>query len=443
MIGAGSGGLAAAKRAAKHGARVAIVEGDRVGGTCVIRGCVPKKLLLYGSLYKEHIANASGFGVDLSEAKIDSGQLLKNVRTEVDRLNSLHIQFLEKSGVQLFNGWASFIDSHSILIKNDNEKNLKISGERILIAIGGEPNRPDIPGGELGWVSDDIFLLEQFPSDIIIVGAGFIACEFACILNGLGVQVTQLVRGTKLLRGFDHDLSLTLQEEMENSGIKLHFGQFPISITGKPGNFKVKSNIEGVYECAGLLYAIGRTPKIVNINLSAAGVITEKNRILTDEYQRTNIENIYAVGDVNNRFNLTPVAIKEGRVFSDRIYGKKNIPVNYNFVPSAVFSHPEIATVGLTEERAKELHGETNIKIHIVKFRSMSQALPKRGPSCMLKLVLHSNSDTILGCHMVGEHASEIIQMASIALVMGATKSDFDNTMALHPTVAEEFVTMV
>ena len=445
VIGAGSGGLAAAKRASSHGAKVALIEGDRVGGTCVIRGCVPKKLLLYGSLYNEYIANAPGFGVHLKEARINSSELLNNVRKEVDRLNSLHIKLLEKSGVELIKGWASFIDSNNILIKTSqsNKKCLTIFGKKILIAIGGEPNRINIPGSNLGWVSDDIFLLKKLPKQIIIVGGGYIACEFSCILNNLGVKVRQQVRGNKLLRGFDDELSMVLQEEMNNKGIKLDFGCYPISITGEPGNIKVKSNKNVLNKSEAILFAIGRSPKIKGINLSAAGIFSSENRITIDANLRTNIRNIYAVGDVTNRINLTPVAIEEGRAFADSIFGNKKRTVNYDLVPSAVFCQPEISTVGLDEIKAKELYGNENIKIYKAKFKSMSEALPKRGGTCFLKLVVDIRTKKIIGCHMLGEHASEIIQMASIALGMGATKSDFDKTMALHPTVAEEFVTMV
>ena len=238
VVGAGSGGLAAAKRAAMHGALVAIIEGDRVGGTCVIRGCVPKKLLLYGALYQEHIANALSFGVEINKPKLDSSILLENVRTEVDRLNSLHIKLLKKNGIKLFKGWAEFVNSNSILIRTSDNKDqsLRISGKNILLAIGGEPNRPDIPGAELAWVSDDIFLLDKLPEKIVVVGAGFIACEFSCILHGLGVDVIELVRGETLLRGFDEEISNTLLEEMRIKGIKINFGHYPVSINGTPGD---------------------------------------------------------------------------------------------------------------------------------------------------------------------------------------------------------------
>jgi len=444
VLGAGSGGLAAAKRAASYGAKVAIIEGDRVGGTCVIRGCVPKKLLLYGSLYKEYIENASGFGVAFKDAWIDPEILLSNVRSEVNRLNLLHIGLLKKCGVELLTGWASFIDCHTLLVKkNSNDKEVrKITGSKILIAVGGEPNRPDIPGSDLGWLSDDVFLQSRFPDNVLVIGAGFIACEFSCILNGLGVKVKQLVRGDQLLKGFDKDLSEVLIKNMKNNGIELEFGQYPVSIKGKPGNLSINTNLSSINNSGGVLFAIGRSPRLKGLNLSAAGVISGDNRVLVDEDNKTNISNIYAVGDVTNRINLTPVAVDEGRAFADTYYGNNPRKVNYEFVPRAVFSQPEIASVGLTEEEAIKFYGQKNIKTFRSSFRSMSTALPKRGAPCLLKLITKGNSQQVIGCHMVGEHASEIIQMGAISLSMGALKSDFDKTMALHPTIAEEFVTM-
>ena len=444
VIGAGSGGLAAAKRAARHGASVAIVEGSRVGGTCVIRGCVPKKLLVYGSLYKEYIENASAFGVSFKGARIDSSQLLENVRKEVDRLNLLHIKFLEELGIKIFFGWASFIDSSSVLVRpsSDNQESLLIQSQNIIIAVGGLPNRPSIKGGDLAWVSDDMFLQTSFPKKVLVVGAGFIACEFSCILNAMGVEVIQFVRGQKLLKDFDHDLSGTLEFVMKSKGIKLCFGEYPQLIEGKIGNLNIKTNLSKQYNCGGILYAIGRKPRLEGLDLSAAGIEYSEGRIPVDNHNQTNISNIYAVGDVTNRINLTPVAIDEGRALSDRIFGNKQHFVNYNLVAKAVFSQPEIASVGLTEKQSIEQYGQTNIEVYLTRFRPMSQSMTKNKIPCLLKLIVDKSTDKIIGCHMFGEHASEIIQMAAISLGMGATKKDFDNTMALHPTISEEFVTM-
>ncbi len=444
VLGAGSGGLAAAKRAASYGARVAIVEGSRVGGTCVIRGCVPKKLLVYGSLYGEYIKDAESFGVTFSKVVIDSTVLLENIRKEVDRLNQLHIEFLSKAGVELFEGWAEFRGPNSILIKglDNNHEQKEIRGRHILIAVGGKPIRPEIEGSSLAWVSDDMFLLKRFPPDVVIVGGGFIACEFASILNSLGTKVTQIVRGTKLLKGFDSELSNVLRDEMQAKGINFKFGESILGIEGKANDLRIFTSNSHSLKCSGLLFAIGRTPVITNLGLDRAGVIYTKDKIEVDAKNKTNIPSIFAIGDVTNRINLTPVAIDEGRKFSDWLFGDKQDSVNYNLVPKAVFSQPEIASVGLTEEEAMEKFGKDGLKIFRTRFRPMSQALPKRGSRCLLKLIVEKKGQKVIGCHMLGEHSSEIIQMASIALVKGATKLDFDKTMALHPTISEEFVTL-
>ena len=444
VLGAGSGGLAAAKRAARHGARVAIVEGDRVGGTCVIRGCVPKKLLVYGSQMAEQMKEASSYGVHPSEVRIDSAELLANVRAEVDRLNAMHIEFLAKAGVTLIKGWGRFEDDHHILVSADpgGDPEQRLHAERVLVGVGGRPQRPDIQGVELGWVSDDMFLLERFPERMVVVGAGFIACEFAGILSGLGVEVTQLVRREQLLRGFDAELAAVVQEGMAEKGVNVQFSTGPEAIEGKPGDLVVRTNRGDQISCGGVLLATGRRPFLQGLNLDAAGVTVQGNRIPVDADQRTNVPHVFAVGDVTDRICLTPVAIDEGRAFADSVYGDRPRQVNHALVASAVFSQPELATVGLSEEDAISQYGADGVVIHRARFRSMAQALPKRGPRCLLKLVIEVETERVLGCHMVGEHAAEIIQMAAIAVGMGATKADFDRTMALHPTVSEEFVTM-
>ena len=444
VLGAGSGGLAAAKRAASYGARVAIVEGDKVGGTCVIRGCVPKKLLVYGSAYQHLLGDAPSYGWSVGEVHFDAGTLLANVRAEVDRLNSLHISFLEKAGVELVRGWGRFSGPNSVEVTAADGTTRELRGERILIAVGGRPHRPEIPGAELGWVSDDMFLLESLPDSVVVVGAGFIACEFACILNGLGVQVTQLVRGDHLLRGFDLEASKAVQEGMEAAGIEIRFAHSPAAITGQcaPGELTVSTQSGEQIACGGVLLATGRRPYLQGLNLEAAGVAIEGHRIPVDGDQRTNVPGIYAVGDVTDRINLTPVAVDEGRAFADTTYGNRPRQVDHSLVASAVFSQPELSGVGLTEEQAIARHGAAGIKVHRARFRPMSQALPARDPKVLLKLIVEQASGKVLGAHMVGEHAAEIIQMAAIAIGMGATKADFDRTMALHPSVAEEFVTM-
>ena len=444
VLGAGSGGLAAAKRAALHGARVAIVEGDRVGGTCVIRGCVPKKLLVYGSAYRHLLADAASYGWKINAVQPDSATLLANVRAEVDRLNTLHIGLLEKAGGELLRGWGRFSGPTSLVVTAADGSEQELHAKRILIAVGGRPHRPEIPGAELAWLSDDLFELERFPERVVVVGAGFIACEFAGILNGLGVQVTQLVRGDHLLRGFDREASEAVRAGMEAEGVEIRFAHSPAAITGQcaPGELSVTTQSGESIACGGVLLATGRRPFLHGLNLEAAGVAVEGYRIPVDGDQCTNVAGIYAVGDVTDRINLTPVAVDEGRAFADTVYGHRPRQVDHSLVASAVFAQPELASVGLTEEQAIERCGIDGIKLHRARFRPMSQALPARGPKVLLKLIVEIASNKVLGCHMVGEHAAEIIQMAAIAIGMGATKADFDRTMALHPSVAEEFVTM-
>jgi glutathione reductase (NADPH) len=442
VLGAGSGGLAAAKRASSYGARVAIVEGDRVGGTCVIRGCVPKKLLVYGAAYHHLLADAPSYGWQLEAARHDAGVLLEHVRAEVDRLNALHIGFLEKAGVDLVRGWGRFVDAHTVAVQSSDGGEHQLRGERILIAVGGRPHRPQIPGAELGWVSDAMFELSALPEHMVVVGAGFIACEFACILNSLGVQVTQLVRGDHLLRGFDREAGTAVQEAMEESGIEIRLAHSPAAIEGSPGDLTVVTQSGERIPCGGVLLATGRRPFLDGLTLEAAGVAVEGHRIPVNPEQQTNIAHIYAVGDVTDRINLTPVAVDEGRAFADTVYGNKARKVDHSLVAAAVFSTPELSSVGLSEEEAIERYGADQIRIHRARFRPMSQALPKRDPKVLLKLIVRQSDGRVIGCHMVGDHAAEIIQMAAVAIGMGATKADFDRTMALHPTVAEEFVTM-
>ena len=444
VIGAGSGGLAAAKRASAYGARVALVEGDKVGGTCVIRGCVPKKLLVYGSQVSEHLADAPSYGVDVPPAKINTPVLLEAVRSEVDRLNALHVSYLEKAGVTLVRGWGRFDDAHRIAVstKPGGDVEHLLTADRVLIAVGGRPMRPLIPGAELGWVSDDMFMLERFPEHVVVVGAGFIACEFACILRGLGSAVTQLVRGDGLLRGFDRELAAAVQEGMVEKGVDLRFSTSPAAIEGSPGDLVLVTDQGDRIHTGGVLLATGRQPFLQGLNLQAAGLNQQSSFLPVDADQRTTVPHIFAVGDVTDRICLTPVAVDEGRAFADTQFGGRPRQVNHDLVASAVFSQPELATVGLSEDAAISRFGADAVVVHKARFRSMAQALPKRGPRTLLKLVVEARTDKVLGCHMVGEHAAEIIQMAAIAVGMGATKADFDRTMALHPTVSEEFVTM-
>ncbi|QNI51466.1 glutathione reductase [Synechococcus sp. RS9915] len=444
VLGAGSGGLAAAKRAARHGAKVAIVEGDRVGGTCVIRGCVPKKLLVYGAQARHQLNDAPAYGLTLGSVESSVAELFRRVRAEVDRLNHLHLGFLEKAGVARIDGWGRFLSDQCIGIATERGGPIQreLSAAHYLVAVGGRPVRPDIPGIEHTWISDDMFNLEQLPKEVVVVGAGFIACEFACILRGLGVEVTQVVRGSGLLRGFDRELADAVLEGLREQGIHVLLERTVSAVSGQPGDLTVQLSDGLALLCGGVLMATGRRPWLEGLGLDAAGVAVEQGRISVDSDSRTSVAHIYAVGDVTDRVNLTPVAIDEGRAFADSTFGTRPRQVNHDLVASAVFSDPELATVGLSEEAAIDRHGLDGVVIHRARFRSMSRALPATGPRCLLKLVVETSTDRVLGCHMVGEHAAEIIQMAAIAVGMGATKADFDRTMALHPSVSEEFVTM-
>ena len=442
VVGAGSGGLASAKRAARHGAKVAVIEGDRVGGTCVIRGCVPKKLMVYASLYKDYLDAASCYGVQLGEVEFDSCVLLENVRKEVNRLNELHIELLKKAGVTLFKGWGKLVSNKSVKIFSKNNIQQQIYGEHILIAVGGKAFLPRIEGSNLSLISDDIFCLKRFPRNIVIVGGGFIACEFSSIMNSLGTNVTQLVRSDNLLRGFDKEITTALIDEFNRKGINIVFSTNVEKVKENLGKLIVETTDNNYYETDQVLFATGRKPSINSLGLEDVGLEVINDAINVDKFNNTNISNIYAIGDVTNRVNLTPVAIDEGRALSDRLFTGKTRYINYELIPKAVFTNPEIASIGLTEEEAFKVYGQNKINIYRSKFRSMSKSLQKKGAKCILKLVVDAKSEEILGCHMFGENASEIIQMASIAIGMKARKSDFDLTMALHPTIAEEFVTM-
>ena len=444
VIGAGSGGLAAAKRAAKHGAKVAVVEADRVGGTCVVRGCVPKKLMVYAAYHRKYLENSFSYGFSVPKYSFQSARLLKAVRDEVSRLQELHENLLSKASIELFRGWGCFKDSNTIDIVSlqKSADKISLSADHILISVGGRPSRLNIPGGQLGWTSDDIFDLDHFPESISIIGSGFIACEFACILNELGVDVNLIVRKPFLLSAFDRDIASQLQSSMQSRGIKLFLKEEPAEIIKISDDFKINTKSGKQVTSRSILTAVGRKPSLRGLGLEKISIKTDNDKVLVNEDFSTSVSHIYAIGDVSNKFNLTPVAIEEGRVFADNIFGEAKRTMNYLNIPSAVFSQPELASVGLTEQRAIEIHGTKAIKVYSTQFMSMENSIPKKGSKCYLKLIELLENGRIIGCHMFGEHSAEIIQMASIAISIGATKLDFDRTMALHPTISEEFVTM-
>ncbi len=444
VVGAGSGGLAAAKRAASYGAKVAIIEVNKVGGTCVIRGCVPKKLMVYAARNKKDITSSEGYGLKSERISFESNILLKNIREEVSRLSNLHKNSLDKLNIKVFVGLGKFISPNELEIICPKTKKIlkKISSKKILISVGGKPKKLNIPGIDLAWTSDDIFELDSFPESLLIVGGGYIACEFASIFKNLGTDVTQLIRGERLLNGFDEDLSSCLEEATVLAGINIMTKTQLKSIESSNGYLQSTLDSGNKMQTRNILIATGREPNLLPLNLEFLNLKMDGAYLDVDQLNQTSNANIFAVGDIVNKPNLTPVAIEQGRVFSDNLFNNKNRKVNYEYIPKAVFTIPEIATVGLSERRAKEIYSEKNIKIFKCKFTPMSNTFKKNKSKCMLKIVVNKLTDKVLGCHMFGETSSEIIQMVSISLNAGITKRDFDITMALHPTISEEFVTM-
>ncbi|MGK7932854.1 MAG: glutathione-disulfide reductase [Microcystaceae cyanobacterium] len=446
VIGGGSGGIATARRAAEYGAKVGIAEMGRLGGTCVNRGCVPKKLMVYASHFPSQFEEAQGYGWSAVESTIDWSKMITSVNNEVERLNGIYLKMLNNSKVELFRAYAKFIDPHTLEVGDK-----KITADKILIAVGGYPVKPNIPGIEYAMISDGMFTLEKQPKNIVIIGAGYIGCEFSCIMKGLGTNVVQLVRKDKILRGFDEDIRDTIQEGMEKHGIKILTNTKPTAIEKTEDGLKVHIEQEEgkkeeilLADAVGLA-ATGRIPNIDNLGLDKAGVELTDGKpvaIAVNQQSQTSVPHIYAVGDCTDRINLTPVAINEGRALADTEFGGKSRLMSHENVPSAVFTTPEAATVGLTETEAKEKYGEDGVAVYRSKFRPMYYVLPNKEEKTMMKLVVEKATDKVLGAHMVGDHAAEIIQGVAVAVKMGAKKADFDATVGIHPSSAEEFVTM-
>ena len=438
VIGAGSGGVRAARIAANHGARVAMAEEYRVGGTCVIRGCVPKKLLVYASRFAHEFEDAAGFGWTVTGAKFDWPALIANKDKEIARLEAAYHATLKRAGVEIIESRAVIEDPHTVRILKTGAR---IRAETILIATGGHPVKSNVPGGELAITSNEAFHLERLPKHVIIQGGGYIAVEFACLFHGLGAQVTLVHRGPEILRGFDDDVRHHLRSEMVSRGIRVVLGETAASIR-KIGQQLEMTLASGEKRTADtVMSAIGRTPNTKDIGLQAAGVkLNADGAVAVDEFSRSNVPSIYAIGDVTNRVALTPVAIREGHAFADTVFGKKPSSADHIHVPSAVFSEPELATVGLSEAKARENGFE--LDIYRTGFRPLKATLSGRATSILMKLVVDRKTGRVLGVHVVGEGAAEMIQMAAIAVKMGAKKSDFDATVALHPTASEELVTL-
>ncbi len=436
VIGAGSGGVRAARMASDLGVRVAIAENRYLGGTCVNVGCVPKKLFVYASHFAEDFAAAQGFGWTLARPQFNWSQLLAQKNKEILRLQGIYDNLLKNSGATLIQGAATLLDPHTVSVDGQ-----QYTSERILIATGGWPSIPDIPGKEHIVSSNEMFALDKLPERLMIVGGGYIAVEFAGIMHGLGVSTTLCYRGNKILRGFDQDIREFAAEEMDKKGIKILFN-IQINAIEKTADAYIGYDAEGHrIETDLIMYATGRKPntsglglETISVNQNAKGAV-----IINSDYQ-TNIPSVYALGDVTDRFMLTPVATAEAMALVNQLYGTVNTPVDYDCIPTAVFSQPNIATVGLTEAEARHRHGD--IDIYKSEFKPMKHTLSGLNEKTMMKLIVRRSNDQVLGVHMVGPDAGEIIQGMAVAIRAGATKTVFDSTIGIHPTAAEEFVTM-
>ena len=436
VIGAGSGGTRSARIAAGYGAKVGIAEGRHLGGTCVNLGCVPKKLFAYASDHGPAFEDARGFGWDVEKTTFDWQKLVSNKNTEIKRLNAIYQNLLENSGANLFKENASFIDDHTLQVGDKT-----VTADKILIATGGVPRTPSYTGAEHAIVSDDAFCLETFPNHIVIEGGGYIAVEFAHIFHGLGAKVTLMYRGDMILRNFDHDISEFLSNEMIKQGIKIVYNDNIAEISKKDDKLTVSTDKNEKIECDLVFSAIGRVANTQNLGLENVNIETKDNGaiIVNDEFE-TSTPHILAVGDVINRIELTPVALAEGHYLADKFFNNTGREVSYDNVATAVFSNPAIGTVGLTEKQARDKGHE--VTLYKSSFSPMRHRLSGRDELSFMKLIVDKTTDVVLGVHMCGVDAPEILQGIGIAVKMGATKADFDATIGIHPTAAEEFVTM-
>ncbi|HWV61761.1 MAG TPA: glutathione-disulfide reductase [Sphingopyxis sp.] len=436
VIGAGSGGVRASRIAASHGARVAVAEEYRVGGTCVIRGCVPKKLLVYGAHFAEDIHDARKFGWDVPDCKFDWPVLRDNVLAEVDRLEGLYGQTLDNHKVTVLKTRATVAGPQKIRLADGTE----LTAERILIATGGWPHVPEFPGSEHAITSNEVFHLETLPKRVVIAGGGYIANEFAGIFNEFGSKVTIVNRGDTILRGYDEQIRDRLLQISMTKGIDFKFNA-PFQSIEKKDDGTLTVHLEGcdAIEADAVLMATGRTPNTKSLGLEELGVeLDDKGAVKVDERNQSSVPSIFAVGDVTDRIQLTPVAIREGQAFADSFYGEKPTVVDYSNVPSAVFSHPPIGAVGMTEAEARNKLG--SIRVYTSDFRAMKNVLAGRNERALYKMIVNAATDQVVGLHMIGPDAPEILQAAAIAVKAGLTKADFDATVALHPSMAEELV---
>ena len=436
VIGGGSGGVRAARVAASEaGAKVGLAEEDRYGGTCVIRGCVPKKLMVYASEFSRHLEDAFAFGWSVENSGFDWQKFRKKLHLELDRLETVYRNLLRNAGVDTYDQRAKLLDPNTVVI---GEK--KLTARTILIATGGRPFRPDIPGIENALVSDDIFNLERLPKSMAIIGGGYIACEMASIMNGFGVNTKLIYRGDQILRGFDKEIRDHVAGEMAKNGISISLNEDVTKINVTAEGLELV-NSEGKKENFDkILTATGRTPNSKDLGLDNSGVqIGEKGEILVDNFSKSSRETVYAIGDVTNRSNLTPIAIREAMSFIETVFRDTPEKLDYRFIPTAVFTTPEVGTVGLTEEEASEF---APLEIYTTKFKSMREGFAGREDRIFMKLIVEERNQKVLGCHFVSPFAGELVQLAAVAVTMGATKHDFDKTIAVHPTISEELVTM-
>ena len=436
VLGAGSGGVRASRIAAGFGARVGVAEERYLGGTCVNVGCVPKKLLVIASQYSEAFEDAGGFGWSVGERHIDWPLLIAEKDREIARLNDVYARMLDNAGVVRYQGHARLLDTHTIQIGD-----LSVTAENILIATGSWPTLPEIPGIEHAISSNEAFYLDQPGSRVLVLGGGYIGVEFAGIFNGLGIETTLICRGDLILRGFDMDIRSTLSQEMQKKGVDIRYNN-NVTRIDKQGDELHVTLLDGSVQIVNqIMFATGREPLSGGIGLEEAGIeLDEEGAVIVDEYSRTSVPNIYAVGDVTNRVNLTPVALAEGMALAKTLFNNTPTKPDYSNIPTAIFSQPNAATVGLSEERARTEYA--NIDIYKTSFRPMKHTLSGRDERTMMKLVVDAESDRVLGVHMVGPDAGEIVQGFAVALKAGATKAIFDSTIGIHPTSAEEFVTM-
>jgi glutathione reductase (NADPH) len=439
VIGGGSGGVRAARVAAQYGAQVMLAEEYRVGGTCVIRGCVPKKLLVYAARFADEFEDAKGFGWTVPQPSFDWPTLIANKDREIARLEAAYTATLERAKVTVIKSRAVFEDAHTVRLVATGET---VRAAHILIATGGHPHHGEaIPGLEHVVSSNEAFHLPRLPRRILIQGGGYIAVEFACIFHGLGSDVTLVYRGDRILRGFDDDVRLHLQEELERRGIRIVTRRTVARVEKAGQDLTVVLSDRSAFVVDQVMFAIGRRPNVAGLGLEKIGIeLAPNGGIAVDEFSRTSLPHIAAVGDVTNRVNLTPVAVREGHAYADTVFGGRPTPVDHTDVPTAVFSEPEVGAVGLTEAQAAERLAK--VDIYKTSFRPLKATLSGRDTRTFMKLVVDGATDRVLGCHIVGEGAAEMIQLVGIAVKMKATKAGFDATMAVHPTAAEELVTM-